>query len=530
MLDSRHVTLGAPASMRSGAIVAFIYLGLAAVVLWPLQAATVPVLMDYPNHLARAWLMSGDNAASGTNYVVHWLLIPNLALELMIPFLGRWMAVEQAGRVFIAMAMLLPVLGTITLRRALWGRVGLWPLASFLFVYNAVLQWGFLNFLFALGVAILLFSAWIGSARWAIGWRLLIFAPCAAGLFVLHLFAFGIYGLLVGAYEIGIWLRRGDWSWRTSGAVMLAGMQFLPAIMLWLLSAGAGGPRYTAYGDLSDKLYGFSAPMGFGILGPLLGFTCFPLAYLAWRARALRVKADMAGPILVLLLVAMAMPNWLMGSWQADIRIPVVFPFILIAASQPAVGRKLSIGITALAMLVLGARVWALQASWADTDRQFSEFRAAARIIPRGVRLLVVQSEQTGTRPVPGITPLLASHWNAEYIHMPMLAIIDRDAFVPYLFTGWTTIRPAARHDGHWISQGMPVTETQLRDALEPEHAQKLEALRGLTSERPYWGDWPKKFDFVLWIDFGQKPSTLRIPLQLMHAGSFFRLYRVIPP
>lgn len=45
-MDTRHVTLAAPGSARAGVIVALICLGLAAVILWLLHAATMPVLMD----------------------------------------------------------------------------------------------------------------------------------------------------------------------------------------------------------------------------------------------------------------------------------------------------------------------------------------------------------------------------------------------------------------------------------------------------------------------------------------------------
>ncbi|MSP05123.1 MAG: hypothetical protein EXR05_07760 [Acetobacteraceae bacterium] len=120
-----------------------------------------------------------------------------------------------------------------------------------------------------------------------------------------------------------------------------------------------------------------------------------------------------------------------------------------------------------------------------------------------------MQSKQTGTRTAPGITPPLASHWNAEYIHMPLLAIIDRDAFVPYLFTAWTTTRPAARHDGRGILQGMPVTETQLHDALAPEQMPVLELTQGITGEKHCWADCPQKFNVVLWVDCGQMPPSL---------------------
>lgn len=39
------------------------------------------------------------------NYTVHWRLLPDLAMDLIVPVLSTMMTVEQAGRVFIALMM-----------------------------------------------------------------------------------------------------------------------------------------------------------------------------------------------------------------------------------------------------------------------------------------------------------------------------------------------------------------------------------------------------------------------------------------
>jgi hypothetical protein len=241
---------------------AAVYLFLGALTLSPLLWASVPVLMDYPNHLARMWIMAhaGEAAIADANYVANWQLIPNLAMELTVPLLARIMPIEWAGRLFIAMAMMLPVLGTVTLRRALYGRAGLWPLASFLFVYNAVLYWGFLNYLFGLGAALLAFSLWVASGHWRVARRLPLFALVAMGLFILHLFAFGVYGLLVASYEAGRRLAGGrlaarGWSLSSIAPDAMFLTQFLPTVLLWLVSRSSGGPSFVAYGSWADKIY-----------------------------------------------------------------------------------------------------------------------------------------------------------------------------------------------------------------------------------------------------------------------------------
>src|SRR5205085_906242 len=107
----------------------------------PLLWTSTPPLVDYPNHLARMWILLHGSE----NYVTNWHLIPNLAMDLVVPILAQFTGLEMAGRLFIAMTMVLPMIGTLTLHRVLHGRVGLWPLSALLFIYNAALFWGFLN-------------------------------------------------------------------------------------------------------------------------------------------------------------------------------------------------------------------------------------------------------------------------------------------------------------------------------------------------------------------------------------------------
>src|SRR5262249_17472695 len=139
-----------------------------AAVLLPLFWVSVPPLVDYPNHLARMAILAhvGNPAAWTENYVPDWRLLPNLAMDLIVPPLTGVMTLEAAGKVFVGTTMVMLVAGTVALHGALHRRLAPWPLLSCLFVYNTALAWGFLNFLFGLGAALLSFAAWIATERW----------------------------------------------------------------------------------------------------------------------------------------------------------------------------------------------------------------------------------------------------------------------------------------------------------------------------------------------------------------------------
>src|SRR5258708_14116308 len=232
----------APGALRGLGRIA-VYLILGALTLSPLFATAVPPLVDYPDHLARMWILlhAKDIPALASNYIVDWRLSPNVAMDLVVPSLARLMPLEDAGRLFVALTMASLVLGTMTLHRALYGRIGLWPLASLLFVYNSVLYWGFVNFLFTLGLALVTFSAWVASERWPAHWRALVFALPADLLLVFHLFGFGIYGLLVASYAFGKLRQARRWTGANLRTTAIVMAQFIPAVLLWAAALGDGG-------------------------------------------------------------------------------------------------------------------------------------------------------------------------------------------------------------------------------------------------------------------------------------------------
>ena len=58
-----------------------------AVLITPLFLVDVPPLLDYPNHLSRAWVLakgSSDPVLSRI-YEPHWTIIPNLASDIVLP-------------------------------------------------------------------------------------------------------------------------------------------------------------------------------------------------------------------------------------------------------------------------------------------------------------------------------------------------------------------------------------------------------------------------------------------------------------
>src|SRR5438552_13277239 len=88
-----------PGSDRSVAIVVFALL--AAASLLPVLLTPIPAMVDYPNHLARMYILSQNGTPDANPYYeVAWAFYPILAMDLLVPQMARLIGVENATRLY----------------------------------------------------------------------------------------------------------------------------------------------------------------------------------------------------------------------------------------------------------------------------------------------------------------------------------------------------------------------------------------------------------------------------------------------
>ena len=120
----------------NGAVVIFVLLFLAAVM--PVLLPSLPLAMvDYNNHLARMFVLARDGTAQAHPYYqVTWSLVPNLAMDLIVPGIGRHIGVETANRLFYLLSQILIVTGAMALERAVKGRFQIAGFIALIFLYS----------------------------------------------------------------------------------------------------------------------------------------------------------------------------------------------------------------------------------------------------------------------------------------------------------------------------------------------------------------------------------------------------------
>lgn len=115
--------------------------------------------VDTPNHVARLHVLASlqQNHSLWNFYRVHWAPLPNLAVDLLITPLVYLFKIDALllMKVFLFNMFGITGAGFAVLNRALSGRWSAYGLLGLAFSYCYVLGFGFINYLFGIGISLL---------------------------------------------------------------------------------------------------------------------------------------------------------------------------------------------------------------------------------------------------------------------------------------------------------------------------------------------------------------------------------------
>jgi hypothetical protein len=476
----------------------------------PIFSTVLPPILDYPNHLARMHILAanGESALLNQFYRIAWAPLPNLAMDVIVPPLGRLMPLELAGKLFLVLIFALTAGGAATLNRVLHGRWTLWSFTVFIMLYNRILMWGFLNYLFGLGLALFAAALWLAEQSAPMWRRILLSSLFALAIYFSHIAAFGVYVLILVGIEAGpgfglLWRRQ----WRPLLArISVAGAQLVvpAAFVLSGWGRSAGGP--IEYGSPWRKIdILFSVFDSYDRIFELLCFVVFTVLLIILAARRrLNLAPAMRLPLALVIAAYLALPSQLMSGSGTDRRMAIVIFLVILAASRPQLRTVAGARVVgAIFLLLFAARLAVFELRWLEADNVYARDLAALDTVPPGAKLAVLwpgDAVQVGKDPE---------------LHLPTLAIARRDAFVPTLFAfpaqqPVALTRPYAAladaTDGAQLWQDLVVHPQRPKPAL-------LDAI--------------KTYDFIAFIDL--KPVTVPANpcLAPVAPGTTFQLMRV---
>ncbi|MDR3450059.1 MAG: hypothetical protein P4M15_10010 [Alphaproteobacteria bacterium] len=381
-----------------------------AAALIPMLVTPVMPLIDFYNHLTRYFVLAhiGTDPTLQTYYRAHWTLLPDIGVDLLATPLLRFIPPLLAGKIIAMAICAILYSGVLYLNRVLTGQRSLLVAVLLLpLLYSYIFNFGFANFLLGLGLAF-----------WAAGWwiahrdrpRFAVPASClfAVAIFFTHGLAFGLYGILVAALEVGLFFsastRRPVDLLRSLSLVAAQAIVPLAFFAWWIVLR----PHHVPLADaavLAPQALDDGRPVGVAarilkrlipILrveeGPAYWFDIATFAiqalgigFLMLRGRIAVVRAGWPLMIAALLTVGIGAPKLFGVSYITD-RMPLfaVLCFLSALSVRPARWTFASRAVVLVLAATVAVRLVVVAVSFHEFGQGYQEFRTLARMIPKG--------------------------------------------------------------------------------------------------------------------------------------------------
>jgi hypothetical protein len=483
---------------------------LALVVLALTLATPIPAMSDYLNHLARMHLLAADRAGDPSPYyAAAWGFYPNLAMDLIVPPLARWMDIDTAARLFVAASQALILAGAVAIELAVKRRFEYAGFVALLFIYAFPFAWGFANFTFGVGLALWGIACWIALREKSALARFVVHSLFVAALFVAHLFALGLYGFALGIHELWRFSQRRAAKPFALALFMLAAPALVAGAAL-LLSGGSVGQPGNSWDFNFKPLWLLVAANGYNT--PLSAAILALLVFVGLRLRrAHGLVCEQGGRWLAagFGLLFLATPQLLFATAYVDVRVLVagalILPgFISLRFADPLWERRVQVAALALICINLGYVAWL----WTSYRTDYAAMIQSFAQIDRGAKILVARAGDESPFSGQSLEPMT---------HAPTLAAFSNKALVSSMMAvkGKQPLasRPGFEHLNVW-------------DGGTPGLAD-LSRIAG--RDNVLFGHWPSDFDFLYVIG---PPGANPLPslIEPLRVDGRFTLYRIRKP
>jgi len=492
----------------------------------PFFLIDLPPVLDYPNHLARYFVLAHpDDPLLSQMYAPRWGILPNIGMDVIGATLLKFTDPHVGGRLILALSLFAPLAGVVAYSRVAFGRFTYWPLASGLAAWNAIFFLGFMNFLLSVGLAFGAAALWMTLDRRGRRWTAAVsLAVIVAVIFFCHIFGVLLTALLIGSYELArlLDLRRDGALTLGEGlrTCALIALVLSPAIALYLASPLSGDSTPPTWNGL-QKVFVTFAPFTLysTVLTVATGALLFSFLVLVWRQA---VFARGVLPALAALgLVFVVAPSTIKGGTFVEGRLALMFVLLIFAGMQPRITPRQGLLAGLFFAALIAIRTGYVASGWIDHRQDVADVRSVIAEVKPGSRVLVARG-QPGYKTA-GVSPperALPGMYRLDG-HLGALLAIERRAFWPLMFADPTqqplAVKPPYSRIAHPL--GEPVDWPLLyQDRFS---ASDIDAAR-------YLPDWRKNFDYVLLID---PPKPLQPPRGLAQVASndYAVLYRNAP-
>jgi hypothetical protein len=404
-----------PRPQRSFALVSIVVF--AVLLIFPVWAFRYPPLLDYPNHLASAYILGHlhDPARNfGEEFQAAWGLNPYVAVDFTLTALGHVMSPYIAGKLVLSFGLLgLPAAAWFFLRQANPGNDGLgaWAL---LVAYNIFFFYGFMGYFCSLTFLFLTLGLWIrwlqhqSFARW-----LLTCLSLTAAYFT-HVFGWIFLGYIIAILSLTRPKLR-EW--------IASALLFLPSGIMYLVSSRAASLQTgLEFRPMREKLeYFWYIVHGYSNWLNWVCVAAFILLFVFgwWRNPEFHWNRRLVYASLGMLIAYLALPVGYGEGWNIDIRVlPILFVLLLASANFGKRAWKLA----PVAVLLFVLRAGDVTHYFHRIQPELAGMAKSFTLTPENANVLPVV-ETSGEDPI-----------FQFYDHFWAYGVIERGWYSPYMF------------------------------------------------------------------------------------------------
>jgi hypothetical protein len=515
----------------------------ACVLVTPLFIIQVPPIVDYPNHLARLYIFAHGPSDPWLShmYKQQWAIIPNLGIDLLVPWTLSFLPLHLAGRIMLALTLLLPVIGTIAYHRTLFRDGSFWPLGSFIVAYNLIFLLGFHNLLLSYGIALLSAAIFYKTMRENAITNTVITAACAILTFFIHIVGLALLITIISVHKIFYILEAWPDRRRVGRAALVQGCGFgvvvLGPISLYLASPLAAAPIGNSWIGETDKLKFLLAPvLNYYPALDLVTMGCLIVAFTLCMTFGRITYSPPVSLLATALFVSYPfLPFESKTATFVDVRFVVFLGFLIFCLFTPrVVPRSIIISVSALLVSLFLLRTGLVAHVWYGQRQDLADLRQTIQPIEPGSRVLVVTVQGPGADKFkaggdPALQPaaptgrFLSIIGTPTYWYLGALVTIERHAFWPLQFSSDNKQLLAVLPPYNEISVSNGPLPLYQGLALDDIPAADLKNF-------PYVANWRSRFDYVLVINAGlagDLRNYLPDRLEFLDQTSFAALFRI---
>ena len=372
-------------------------------ILIPIWIVKYPGMVDYPNHLTRC-------------YVLDHSPLPNLVIDLIVTPLLRILPLMVAGKVFLSLAAALYVLGCSAVGRAVIGKPNWLALVCAFTFYNSQLLFGFVNYVFGIGVFLCAFAFWLRIRNAMTPLRFFLCSLLSLAAYFAHLSSVVILGAACCTIALLDFVRDR----KIRGLIVKLAWLASPILLMAGFLKNSATAKTIEWSTLDGKLIKLLAPIRSYSMAVDAGLVIVLLVC----ALALRkgCKVHFAAVVsLVLFALYLITPDSISDVSAIDARYVMPVYLLLILSIELRWGRWQKAAL-AVALAAMAIRTGSITADWLTISRRSEQVLAMGQILPQGARIYAFMPE------------LNASKLDRGFIHVIQFWTVSRGADISTLF------------------------------------------------------------------------------------------------